>query len=126
MNLHDNLVCETCKNLISKPEEGWLQWQDNGKWQTDTDLRYYGFKIVHHKTFSPLKKIKLGACYPYKNDAKLNDLPLDWFIGHDGMGFLMNKFFRKSSMGMYQLVSFKEANDLFLKLYSVPFFIGKS
>ena len=52
MNLKGSYTCQTCKSPILRPEEGWLQWLDNERWDDYSELKYFGFRVVHHKTYS--------------------------------------------------------------------------
>ena len=125
MNLKGFYTCQTCNHPILKPDEGWLQWQDNERCEDYSKLKYYGFKVVHHKTFSPLKNKKVNACYPYKNNTKLNDLPLKNFYGYYGMEYLIHILIKKSPEGLYQLASDIEINNSFIRLYNQPYFSTK-
>lgn len=114
MNLEGTYICQTCNKIIHSPQQGWIQWQDND------ELQYYGFKIVHHKSYSPLKYKRANGCYLYKNDAKLNDLPLEYFYGPNGIEFLVHMMGRKSKNGKTKFLNPSERSELFMRLYNLP------
>jgi hypothetical protein len=77
-------VCDTCGELIKKPEEGWLEWQverrsDGGYWTFD-------YRICHHLLSSPRDRENNGC---YQNDGGHNHL--DDFLGPDGLTRLIEK-----------------------------------
>ena len=120
MNLKGNYNCQTCNNPIESPKQGWIQWQDNDESQ------YYGFRIVHHKIYSPYRYTKENGCYPYKSDVKLNDLPLECFYGYDGMAFLISMGMRESINGKSKFVNQREYDKLFFTLFNIPSFTALS
>lgn len=120
MNYKGIYTCQTCESQIHSPSQGYLQWQEN------KESQYYDFRIVHHKIYSPLKSTNKNGCYAFKNDSKLNDLPLDWFYGVDGLDFLIRMSMRKTSKGSPIILYRKEFEKLFFRLFKFPFFIGDS
>ena len=120
MNFKGIYTCQTCENQINSPKHGYLQWQNN------KELQYYDFRIVHHLTYSPLKTKNEDGCYAFKNDEKLNDLPLDWFYGIEGLDFLLKMSMRKTFNGAPKILYRKDFEKLFFRLYNFPFFIGNS
>ena len=70
-------ICDTCGELIKKPEEGWFEWLEdhNGA---------HSFKIVHHATSSP----KQRGCYQYDNNPDVCDGHLDSYVGSEKLPFL--------------------------------------
>ena len=54
-------VCDECRELIRKPEEGYVEWI------TDKNDIRYGFRIVHHAPASP--RHPDGNCYRYTVSA---------------------------------------------------------
>jgi hypothetical protein len=46
--------CDTCDELIGKPEEGWLEWM------VDEERQGYGYRICHHFLASPISKAAGG------------------------------------------------------------------
>jgi hypothetical protein len=50
-------ICDTCNELIARVEDGWLEW-------THDDTGRHSFRIVHHKSASPLSKTTRDiGCY---------------------------------------------------------------
>lgn len=66
-------ICDTCGEIIEKPEDGYVQWNKND------DLLIDDFVIVHHRTASPLKESK-NACYKYDFDSNLES-----FLDYKGL-----------------------------------------
>ena len=120
MNIKSKYTCQICKKTINNSKEGWVQWQENDK------LQYYGFKVIHHKIYSPNRFIRDNGCYPYINDSKLNDLPLSYFSGIDGMEFLIQMATRKTFDGNPQFVYRNEIDQLFIRLLNIPNFLALS
>ena len=80
-------ICDNCREVIEKPEHGWLEWlSERGERQNP----YHGFKIVHHKPYSP--RNPESSCYfydkPPQGQSKM-DLPLNEFVGLHGMVHLL-------------------------------------
>lgn len=71
-------ICDTCGEVIEKPEEGYVQFIDS-----DNDGEYDDFIIVHHSAYSPLK----GKNKCYRNGYV--DLDLPSFLGADGLSRLI-------------------------------------
>tara|TARA_Y100000588_G_scaffold201434_1_gene215043 strand:- start:58 stop:552 length:495 start_codon:yes stop_codon:yes gene_type:complete len=76
-------ICDQCGEVIQKPEDGYLEWIRN------PEGLYEGFKIVHHKTASPLQYENDG-CFHYTNAPDRHDLHLDAFIGNAGLPKLLS------------------------------------
>lgn len=77
-------ICDVCGEPITSARDGWVEWLSNragGK----------GLRLVHHKPASPR-----GSCqYDSRSDAygqgfTLSDLPLDEFLGPDGLMLLLS------------------------------------
>lgn len=66
-------ICDTCGEIIKKPEDGYVQWHRNSSMQIDD------FIIVHHFAASPRNHHKNG-CYKYDSDDNLKR-----FLGVHGM-----------------------------------------
>jgi NAD-dependent dihydropyrimidine dehydrogenase PreA subunit len=69
--------CDTCGNIIEKPEDGWVEWI--GK-SIDGKKVNYDFRICHHK-----RECQIMIEEPY-----LKDLPLVSFIGEKGIIRMLN------------------------------------
>ena len=79
-------TCDTCKQQISKTEDGWVEWLMN-----KGEGKGKGLRIVHYKPASPL--LPEGSCqYAERNypDSVLYDLPLEQFLGPDGLMTLLS------------------------------------
>ena len=72
-------ICDTCGQLIEKPENGWTEWRENPE-----SFRYSDFRLVHHALASP-RKSRGRNCYQHTNHAGRNDSHLGALLGVDGM-----------------------------------------
>jgi len=70
-------ICDKCREVIEKPEEGWVEWLTE-----DGTLKKGDFKIVHHIAASPLRE-KGRDCYHYSCVESQNS-DLRYFCGPDG------------------------------------------
>lgn len=66
-------ICDTCGEVIEKPEDGYVQWHRN------KDGKIEDFIIVHHYTSSPRQKSS-DRCYRYSSDSSLEE-----FLGPHGL-----------------------------------------
>ena len=48
-------ICDYCGELINSTEEGYVEWLSERNEETGR-YEYHGFKIVHHKPYSPNKE----------------------------------------------------------------------
>lgn len=67
-------ICDTCGEIIERPEDGYVQWNRNDNLIIDD------FVIVHHKLASPLKNHNKNGCYKYHSDCDLKS-----FLGDRGL-----------------------------------------
>ena len=74
-------ICDECNEIIKKPEDGWLEWEDS-------QGKKGNFRIVHHKTASP--KAPHGDCY--MKNKPVGDMHLHQFCGDDGLSALLTMF----------------------------------
>lgn len=79
-------ICDECGKIIEKIEDGWLEWIDN----TGNDI--YGFRIVHVYGASP--RIESGKTCYYPEYLGICDNHLEYFIGVDGLAYLLSFFYR--------------------------------
>lgn len=70
-------VCDECRELIRKPEEGYVEWLTD-----ENDIRY-GFRIVHHAPVS--SRHPDGNCYRYTGKCGSCDSSLEQFLGAGGI-----------------------------------------
>ena len=71
-------ICDSCGQVIEKPDHGWVEWKDQPK---ALDIR--GIRIVHHAPASP-RRSNGRNCY-YSDAERGGDLPLSSFLGTDGL-----------------------------------------
>lgn len=67
-------ICDSCHNVISAPEDGWVEWISSTDEKTGKIL-YKNFRICHHS----------DTCQKHKFAKICSDLPLSEFIGHKGI-----------------------------------------
>lgn len=77
-------VCDHCGEIIVSPEEGWLEWYRDilpeGEFGKDK-----GFRIVHHNRRCMYNERQMHA-----QNMLTADMPLDSFIGADGLVYLLS------------------------------------
>lgn len=98
-------TCDSCGEVIEKPEDGWFEWYTERDTSLDT-----GFRIVHHR----------GSCM--YNDQRLeqqnrppSDFDLSMVVGHNGLALLLNLMERKKFADM------KEFIEVFRRLH-LPYY----
>ena len=87
----EQFICDTCGQIIEKPEHGWVEWES--KIEGDPPRQeQWGFKIVHHSPHSPLKgeHKRDGGCYHYTHSSHRSDLHLTDFLGDNQMPELLS------------------------------------
>lgn len=67
-------ICDTCGEIIEKPEDGYVQFHRNA------DLVIDDFIIVHHLSASPFKQNNKQGCYRFSSDCDLAS-----FLGDNGL-----------------------------------------
>lgn len=70
-------ICDTCGQVIEKPEDGWFEWI-----QVDHTQPRHSFRIVHHKSASPRKHLEEG-CYQHGNARGRSDDHLHNILEHE-------------------------------------------
>ena len=80
-------ICDTCGDLIEKPEDGWVEWIEfrnpSGK------IKGKNLRLVHHIMASPLKESESGCYFKEweleETKGSMCDLSLQAFLGPDGL-----------------------------------------
>jgi len=80
-------ICDYCGELISSTEEGYVEWLSERNEETGRS-EYHGFKIVHHKLFSPNKDA--GGSNLYTHTPGRSDWPLRDFTGEAKMAHILS------------------------------------
>lgn len=70
--------CDECGEIIEKPEDGFVEWEDELKEKINKRF-VRGFRIVHRKTKSPFRENREG-CFKYGNSKYRSDDELSNFI----------------------------------------------
>lgn len=80
-------ICDYCDELINSTEEGYVEWLSERNEATGRS-EYHGFKIVHHKPYSPNKDD--GGCYHYTHAAGRMSQHLRDFTGEAKMAHILS------------------------------------
>lgn len=88
-------ICDACGKDIASVGDGWVEWLNRLDPVTRrVEGSYSNLRLVHHRRASPRASTK-NACYHdedayfAKYEATVADLPLDSFIGPDGLVLLL-------------------------------------
>lgn len=90
-------ICDTCGEVIHRPEEGWLEWQWVGGGPDDVGRAAKDFRIVHHAAYSPRRpEGPPGAnpmlpgmhCYQHEGALRRADTHLHHVTGEHVQPFL--------------------------------------
>ena len=102
-------ICDSCGEIIEKPEEGWFEWYEDKKTSLGT-----GFRIVHHRNSCMYDDSMLNH-----QDKTTLDLNLKDVIGTDG---LANSLFRieLSEKDIYTLADLKGFIEILRRLH-IPY-----
>ena len=83
--------CDTCGELIGKPEHGIVEWLSA---PGENGLRHaFGLRLVHHCTASPRGARRCDYHYfarAHMETVLLHDVTLDTFLGQDGHTMLLS------------------------------------
>jgi hypothetical protein len=105
-------ICDSCKELIEMPDDGWIEWEsfsENGR-QIDRN-----FRICHHSM----------RCQRLANHPNCSDLPLREVVGDNAYAFI----YKHLDVGPYHspkyqepsIVDFRQYTDLMRRL-TLPYF----
>ena len=102
-------ICDSCGEIIEKPEEGWFEWYEDKKTSLGT-----GFRIVHHRNSCMYDDSMLNHQGKTTLDLNLKDV-----IGTDG---LANSLFRieLSEKDIYTLADLKGFIEILRRLH-IPY-----
>lgn len=92
MEVKKEWFCDRCFRPIRRVEDGWVQWWSTGNPPNGRGER---LQLVHHKSASPLKNSDCGCCFHpnsplSRSGYTVEDLPLRYFVGHEGLMRLFN------------------------------------
>jgi len=117
-------TCDTCGQLIEKPEDGYVEWlslkDENKGTYINSEIN-----IVHQFMASPYKDSSAAGCYQHHQKRGRHDLPLTKFLGENNMAYIL-KFL---DMGPYHDPESKGpyVNDIreyveFVRRITIPYF----
>jgi len=81
-------ICDYCGEIINSPDEGWLEWISE-KINEQFVRKAFGFRIVHHRPFSPIEGNENGGCYHYSKKQLPAGISLRDFVGPKGVPNLL-------------------------------------
>ncbi len=118
--------CDTCGDVIEKPEDGWLEWVQE---KTEAGRLNCGFRIVHQFMASPRanpagRDPEAGSCYYSRKQ-----LPMDSHLHHAldfGIAYVLNlldvgEYHDPDKREAGRVVSVREWSELVRRLY-VPYY----
>lgn len=73
-------ICDTCQEVIEKPEDGWLEWVKD---RSSNPSKRHSFNIIHQLAASPRQP--RGDCYQHADKAARQDLALERLVEKDGL-----------------------------------------
>jgi hypothetical protein len=76
-------ICDTCGELIARPEDGWVEWQNEKQKTSEPEPRYYDFRIVHQIVASPRREERTEGCYAPNHQMMSSHL--HHLLGPDGL-----------------------------------------
>lgn len=118
-------ICDTCGNIIQKPEDGWVEWIHS---HDESKGKFYdhSFRIVHHKSASPKKESSHCGCYQHTNMDRRSDDHLHHFIDDE---FKMANILSFLDVGPYHCNTFSGTgiNDIreyveFVRRLTIPYY----
>ncbi len=122
LNPLTQFVCDSCGQLIEKPENGYVEWKNeldpvSGSYKTS------GYRIAHHSDSSPLKAPQ--ACYLYSRLPGSNSVNLDLFLEFlpQQLPFFLDAGYicNPQRTSCPQVADFAEFTD-FMRRFTVPYF----
>ncbi|MFH0915650.1 MAG: hypothetical protein V1912_04295 [bacterium] len=74
-------ICDTCGELIKRPEEGWVEWLEG------IDDRVGDFRICHAVPFCPLAQDEITGpfCQQHVGRLGMHEMPLEDFADQGGL-----------------------------------------
>lgn len=74
--------CDTCGEVIEKPEEGWFEWIS--EYDEEAKItKSHSFRIVHNRTHSPLANYRKTGCYQHDAEEGRLGEHLNYFLSED-------------------------------------------
>jgi hypothetical protein len=116
--------CYTCNELITRIEDGWVEWLSVEDEHGATQLK--GLRLVHQLTASPRAVERYGCQYNWHHEFQIDQsivegLSLERFVGSDGLMLLLS-FFAAGEMPKgdllelakrVQIPGYEQARELF-------------
>ena len=87
----DTWICDTCGESTTKPSDGWVEWISYPDEENTGKRKGRGFRLVHASHASPIKSCQFGGRHEHMGDKGfVADLPLERFLGPDGLMLLLS------------------------------------
>ena len=87
----DAWICDTCGEPITKSSDGWVEWISYPDEENTGKRKGRGFRLVHASHASPIKSCQVGGTYERMGGKGIvADLPLERFLGPDGLMLLLS------------------------------------
>lgn len=106
-------ICDTCGEIIDKPEEGWIEWISKLDFDKGT-REIHSFNIVHHYSYSPLATHTNEGCYQHQGKLGRSDNHLNHFINDD---YKMANILRFLDIGPYLNPDYKGTDITDMRQY---------
>jgi len=100
-------ICDSCGEIIKKPEDGWFEWYTDEKTSFET-----GFRIVHHRESCMYDD---GALI--RQNRSPSHLALERVIGSAGLGYLLFSIELSEKKGVYKLADIEEFIEMIRRLH---------
>lgn len=76
--------CDSCREIIKKPEDGWVHWRKEKRGQAPTEWGVHSIEILHRAHTSPRGE---GGCFRAPIEKELH---LSRFLGPEGIARLVS------------------------------------
>ena len=87
----DTWICDACGEPITKPSDGWVEWISLPDEENPGKRKVHHMRLVHASHASPYKSCRFGGTYEHMGDKGIvADLPLERFLGPDGLMLLLS------------------------------------
>lgn len=106
-------ICDTCGEIINRPEEGWIEWISKSDFEKET-REIHSFNIVHHYSSSPLATPHNEGCYQHSREPGRSDIHLNQFISDN---YKMTNILRFLDIGPYHNPEYKGTDITDMRQY---------
>lgn len=118
-------ICDTCGEIIQKPEDGWVEWISVYN-ESTKKFNTHSYRIVHHQSASPKKESSYYGCYQHDKAKGRCDNHLHHFINDE---YQMANILSFLDVGPYHCNTFSGTgiNDIreyveFVRRLTIPYY----